>query len=54
MEMLQWILLPVQGGHRVDLAKHVWRVQGGEHDGGGSGGVPGEVHQGGEEEDGGV
>ena len=31
MQMLQWILLSVRGGHRVDLAKHVWRVQGGEH-----------------------
>ena len=39
MQMLQWILLSVRGGHRVDLAKHVWRVQGGEHgDDGGDGG----------------
>ena len=38
-KMLQWILLPMQGGHGVDLAKHVWRVQGGEHGGGGDGGA---------------
>ena len=44
-KMLQWILLPMQGGHGVDLAKHVWRVQGGEHGGGGDGGA--EQHGGG-------
>ena len=41
MQMLQWILLPVRGGHRVDLAKHVWRVQGGEHGGDGDDGDDG-------------
>ena len=42
MQMLQWILLSVRGGHRVDLAKHVWRVQGGEHGGDGGDGGGGE------------
>ena len=57
MEMLQWVLLSVRGRHRVDLAKHVWRVQGGEHGGdgddGGDGGDGGDGNGGGGGGDGG-